>query len=163
VVSKIAVVQPNFGGDVDDVKNANPQGNYFEQNFKEEFVMKKKLFAAMAAGALLCGMLTAPVSAAETYQKGDVNMDGIVDVADAQLVLQEYTFALVGVDYGLTSEQLELASITGSMTKLFNSEQVIPIGVSDANVILMYYGDQLVVDSSAADIVSYYNQIYKTK
>ena len=118
--------------------------------------MKKKLFAAIAAGVMLCGMLTAPVSAAETYQKGDVNMDGVVDIADAQLVLQEYTFAIVGVDYGLTSEQLELASITGSTTKLFNSEQAIPIGVSDANVIFMYYIDKQVVDSSAADIVSYY-------
>lgn len=125
--------------------------------------MKKKLFSAIAAGAMLCGMLTAPVSAAETYQKGDVNMDGVVDIADAQLVLQEYTFAIVGADYGLTSEQLELASITGSTTKLFNSEQAIPIGVSDANVIFMYYIDKQVVGPSAADIVSYYNQIYKTK
>ena len=124
--------------------------------------MKKKLFAAIAAGAMLCGMLTAPVSAAETYQKGDVNMDGVVDVADAQLALLEYTFAIVGVDYGLNSEQLELASITGSMTKIFNSEQVIPIGVSDANVIFMYYVHKQVVDSSAVDIVSYYNKIYQT-
>ncbi len=67
--------------------------------------MKKKLFAAIAAGTMLCGMLTAPVSAAETnYQMGDVNMDGAVAIAwargridtpisvvDAQILLIYYT------------------------------------------------------------------------
>ena len=76
--------------------------------------MKKKLFAAIAAGAMLCGMLTAPVSAAETYKKGDINMDGIVDSADAQLVLQEYTMVMVAKhDKGiLSTEQYALAQVT---------------------------------------------------
>ena len=76
--------------------------------------MKKKLFAAIAAGAMLCGMLTAPVSAAETYKKGDVNMDGVIDVEDAQLVLQEYAMVMVAKhDKGiLSSEQYALAQVT---------------------------------------------------
>ena len=123
--------------------------------------MKKTLFAAIAAGAMLCGMLTAPVSAAETYQKGDVNMDGIVDVADAQLVLQEFTWAMVGIDYGLTNEQLELASIIGETTEIFRSEKEIPIGLFDANVILLYYLENQVADDPLSDIVTYYNQIQK--
>ena len=122
-------------------------------------MMKKKLFAAIAAGAMLCGMLTAPVSAAETYQKGDVNMDGVIDVEDAQLVLQEFTWAMVGIDYGLTNEQLELASIVGKTTKIYRSEKEIPIGLLDANVILLYYLENQVADDPLPDIVTYYNQI----
>ena len=39
--------------------------------------MKKKVFAALCAGAMLCGMVSMPVSAWETkYTKGDINMDG---------------------------------------------------------------------------------------
>ena len=123
--------------------------------------MKKKLYAAIPAGAMLCGMLTAPVSAAETYQKGDVNMDGFVDVEDAQLVLQEFTWAMVGIDYGLTYEQLELASIAGNTTQIFDSEKVIPIGLFDANVILLYYLENQVADYPLPDIVTYYNQLQK--
>ena len=124
-------------------------------------MMKKKLFAAIAAGAMLCGMLTAPVSAAETYQKGDVNMDGVIDVEDAQLVLQEFTWAMVGIDYGLTNEQLELASIVGKTTEIYRSEKEIPIGLLDANVILLYYLENQVADDPLPDIVTYYNQMKK--
>jgi hypothetical protein len=49
--------------------------------------MKKKLFAALAAALLLGSTMAAPVYAAETYKKGDVNMDGEITVADAQMIL----------------------------------------------------------------------------
>ena len=76
--------------------------------------MKKKLFAALAAGTMLCGMLTAPVSAAETsYQMGDVNLDGVVDVADAQMTLQEYVMLVLSrrAEGSLTPEQRQLALV----------------------------------------------------
>ena len=76
--------------------------------------MKKKLFAAIAAGTMLCGMLTAPVSAAETsYQMGDVNMDGAVDTADAQMTLQEYVMLVLSrrAEGSLTPEQRQLALV----------------------------------------------------
>ena len=76
--------------------------------------MKKKLFAALAAGTMLCGMLTAPVSAAETkYQTGDVNMNGVVDIEDAQLTLREYVMLVLTrhTEGVLTPEQRELALV----------------------------------------------------
>jgi len=76
--------------------------------------MKKKLFAALAAGTMLCGMLTAPVSAAETkYQMGDVNMNGAVDIEDAQLTLREYVMLVLTrhTEGVLTPEQRELALV----------------------------------------------------
>ena len=76
--------------------------------------MKKKLFAVLAAGTMLCGMLTAPVSAAETkYQTGDVNMNGAVDIEDAQLTLREYVMLVLTrhTEGVLTPEQRELALV----------------------------------------------------
>ena len=52
--------------------------------------MKQKIFAALAASVMLCGVLTAPVSADSAYKKGDVNMDGVVDGFDAMLVLRDH-------------------------------------------------------------------------
>ena len=88
--------------------------------------MKKKLFAMLAAGTMLCGMLTAPVSAAETsYQMGDVNMDGAVDVADAQMTLQEYVMLVLcrRAEGSLTPEQRQvmydaLTCISGHLERL---------------------------------------------
>ena len=49
---------------------------------KGGFWMKNRIFAAIAAAAMLCCTLISPASAAETYQMGDVNMDGVVDAYD---------------------------------------------------------------------------------
>ena len=126
-------------------------------------MMKKKLFAALTA-ALMLGSTTmaAPVSAAETYKKGDVNMDGDITVADAQLVLEQFTVFFCGkvegcVDYEqhkdesdylyyhLTAEQEQLASITGGTTKSLEPElhADIPFHVLDAQCILIYSTDKL--------------------
>lgn len=103
--------------------------------------MKKKLLAAIAAGAMLCGMLTAPVSAAETYQKGDVNMDGVVDVTDAQLILMDYTQVMSLMDGILTSEQREIGNVD---EKTETKDYVCIASVEDANWVLRYYCSHLV-------------------
>ena len=122
--------------------------------------MKKKLFAAIAAGAMLCGMLTAPVSAAETYQKGDVNMDGVVDIADAQLIQQEYTDFLCSNKYSFTPEQLQLSSITGITTKGVHDGAEIPFSVADAQVVFSYATD-VISELSVPDTVDvYYAQMF---
>ena len=124
--------------------------------------MKKKLLAAIAAGAMLCGMLTAPVSAAETYQKGDVNMDGIVDVADAQLVLVAYSDFIVGEtdQTAFTPEQVELATITGNQAFTWSRKYQIPFSIEDAQIILLFYLNQM-SENTYADILSYW-ETFKT-
>ncbi len=109
--------------------------------------MKKKLLAAIAAGAMLCGMLTAPVSAAETYQKGDVNMDGVVDIADAQLVLQEYCeIVVVQKNEGvLTEQQRGLATVfPRKYWKSFKFETENDAMMMSAQTILFYYVEGLI-------------------
>ena len=117
--------------------------------------MKKKLLAAIAAGAMLCGMLTAPVSAAETYQKGDVNMDGVVDVADAQLALVDYVEGLCGRRSELTDEQRNLGNVT-EKTEIISmpvsqTEFELVIGIIDAQLILRYYTEHLLDETLTMD------------
>ena len=123
--------------------------------------MKKKLFAALTAGMMLCGMLTAPVSAAETYPKGDVNMDGVVDVEDAQIVLVEYTQFIAGEtdQTTFTPEQVELATITGNQAFTWSRKYQIPFSVNDAQVILLYATDCVSKLPVPDDIIDYNNQI----
>ena len=134
--------------------------------------MKKKLFAALTA-ALMLGSTTmaAPVSAAETYKKGDVNMDGDITVADAQLVLEQFTVFFCGkvegcVDYEqhkdesdylyyhLTEEQEPLAAITGGTTNSLVPELHAdsPFHVLDAQCILIYSTNKLVGNEVPDDI-----------
>ncbi len=115
--------------------------------------MKKKMFAAMTAGALLCGMLTAPVSAAETFQMGDVNMDGVVDVKDAQLILYDFA-GLLNLDEGiLTSQQRELGNVDGIIEtdKKYGFDYV--ASVADAQFVLVYYSTHLVNPEITLDAV----------
>ncbi len=103
-------------------------------------MMKKKLFAALTAALLLGSTMDAPVSAAETYQKGDVNMDGEITVADAQMVLREYANHIVaGLKPEFTPEQEELAAVLGLTHPYpFSSRESTPYSVVDAQCILMY-------------------------
>ena len=104
--------------------------------------MKKKLFAAIAAGTMLCGMLTAPVSAAETnYHMGDVNMDGVVDLADTQEALQFWCTSLACKKGKLTPEQQALGNVDGEITTIEWARGRIdtPISVVDAQILLIYY------------------------
>ena len=125
--------------------------------------MKKKLLAAIAASALLCGVLSAPASAAG-YKKGDVNMDGEITVEDAQLALKDYTEYLVaGNEHYLTDEQLELADINekGEETTEKTGTRYSPVTAVDAQGILFYYTDGL-ADASVKerDIVDYLREKY---
>ena len=104
--------------------------------------MKKKLFAALAAGTMLCGMLTAPVSAAETkYQTGDVNMNGAVDIEDAQLALQFWCTSIAYKQGDLTEEQQALGNVDGEVTTIkWEKGQIdTPISMRDAQILLIYY------------------------
>ncbi len=138
--------------------------------------MKKKLFAALTAALMLGSTMAASVSAAETYKKGDVNMDGDITVADAQLVLEQFTVFICGnvegcdyyeqhkddadfLYYHLTAEQEQLASITGGTTKSLEPElhADIPFHVLDAQCILMYSTEKLAgkeVPDNIEDFVS---------
>ena len=102
--------------------------------------MKKKLFAALTAALMLGSTMAAPVSAAETYKKGDVNMDGEITVADAQMVAREYVNHIVaGRNPEFTPEQEELAAVLGMTHPYpFSSRESTPYSVVDAQCILMY-------------------------
>ncbi len=121
------------------------------------------MFAALTAGTLLCGMLTAPVSAAETYQMGDVNMDGVVNIEDAQLILNVYMTFLVGDSdqTEFSDEQVKLATITGITASTLSRKHQIPFSVCDAQVVLRYTVDHLAQLPVPDDVVSYYEQVMK--
>ena len=102
--------------------------------------MKKKLFAALAAALMLGSTMAAPVSAAETYKKGDVNMDGEITVADAQMILREYAnHIVVGRNPEFTPEQEKLAAVLGLTHPYpFSSRESTPYSLDDAQCILMF-------------------------
>ena len=107
--------------------------------------MKKKKFAALTASLMLCGMLTAPVSAAETeLQMGDVNLDGVVDVSDAQLLLLDYASLMVGNEGILTAEQREIGNVDGEENPVTHSQTLSPVDVRDAQLVMSYYCIHLV-------------------
>ena len=120
--------------------------------------MKKKMLAALAASVMLCGVLSAPASAAG-YKKGDVNMDGKITALDAQLALIDYTEYLVaGMDHTLTEEQLELADVNEksyTTSEAFGS-RTSPVNVIDSMGILYYYTASIADESvKERDIVDY--------
>ena len=63
------------------------------------------------------------------YLLGDINDDGEVNVADAQLTLNAYVKAMAGKDNGLTEKQAKAADVNGDQE----------ISVDDAQIILLYY------------------------
>ena len=102
--------------------------------------MKKKIFTAILTGAMLCGMLTTPVSAAEPeVRMGDVNFDGAVDIADAQLLLMDYGERLVQKPGILTDAQRAIGNVDGESKALFADSEPNPITVKDAQLVLNYY------------------------
>ena len=101
--------------------------------------MKKKILAILSAAVLGCCALTAPAFAEETaapeteqtYQLGDVDMDGEITAKDAQRTLMAYARMIVGNPTLLTDEQIELSHVLGLETpgKVY---------VVDAQLILQY-------------------------
>ena len=73
----------------------------------------------------------------KTYKKGDVNMDGVIGLEDAMLVLQEYTAVVVAhLPHDLTDEQLQLARVHPEIKRTLSSDEHL---LDDAWTILMYY------------------------
>ena len=112
---------------------------------------KTKLLAALSAAMLGCCAMGGTAFAEETepvdyskYQMGDINLDGEVDIDDAQIALRLYTEYLVGrtveescLRNGITAEQAKLGDIVSYKgTDLSND-------LSDAFYILSYYADNL--------------------
>ena len=107
--------------------------------------MKKKIFTAILTGAMLCGMLTTPVSAAEPeVRMGDVNFDGAVDIADAQLLLMDFVDRLVQRPGILTDAQRAIGNVDGESEAIFADSEPDPITLNDAQFVLNYYLANLV-------------------
>ena len=102
--------------------------------------MKTKFFAALTAAALLCGAMTAPASAEQKYQIGDVNMDGEVSVEDPYLVLIEYVDYCVGcaMEHVLTPEQLALADVDG-LSRMTSWGEPCSVTLEDAHCLFRFY------------------------
>ena len=133
--------------------------------------MKKKILAGLCAGALFCGMVSAPVSAWETkYSKGDINMDGKIDGHDVMDSLKEYTYYyLCRLDHYLTEEQIELADITPKKSfEIYKDsltgemvERESPIAPHDTRMLLVYYAYGIVDETvRETDIVDWAKEYY---
>ena len=104
----------------------------------------KKILAMLSAAVLGCCMLTAPAFAADeaapeteqTYQPGDVDMDGEITAKDALTVLRGCVKLLVLKPCGLTEQQIALSHVGGV-------EEPNRIYVEDAQAILLYYVKKL--------------------
>ena len=119
----------------------------------------KKLFAVLSAAMLGCCALGGTAFAEEAepvdysqYQLGDITMDGVVDVDDAQLALQCCADSYAEVTYrSATYEQQLLACAKGFITVGYReypdtgeSENTYHIvEVEDAQSILEYYVDAI--------------------
>lgn len=80
-----------------------------------------------AAASVTTATETAP--AVSGAARGDVNADGEITVADAQMVLNAYVKGMSGQDNGLTAEQAQAADVNGDKA----------ISVEDAQTVLLYY------------------------
>ena len=100
----------------------------------------KKMIAVLSAAVLCCGALTAPVFAeeepAKEYMLGDIDEDGEVTVADAQLVLDAYVQAIVRNPIELTDGQVERSHVLGLEEEGY-------VYQTDAQAILMYSVNRL--------------------
>ena len=112
----------------------------------------KKLFAFLSAGVLCCCALGGTAFAEETepvdlsqYQMGDINMDGVIDINDAQLALNVYKMMIAHADPVqegmLTEEQLALGNVDG-IESIINGKAA-PVDRYDAYFILRYYTETL--------------------
>ena len=84
---------------------------------------------ALLTAVTAFGAVSASAAEPAVYTRGDVNGDGAVNVADAQLALGEYSRSMAGKKSSLTAEQKSAADINKD-TKL---------DVADAQTILIYY------------------------
>ncbi len=113
---------------------------------------KTKLLAVLSAAMLGCCAFGGTAFAEETepvdysqYQLGDITMDGVVDVEDAQVALQIYTDRLALIDViakgHYTEEQIALGNVDGITDDIFGI--LSPVSIDDAYFILLYYSERL--------------------
>ena len=103
--------------------------------------MKKKLIAALAAAITALCSMTVPSAAEESrYEAGDVNRDGKITLADAQMALREYVTTTLGQHPPgtyLDAEQRALAMVGDRSTM---SEQAADhVMMDDCSMLLGYY------------------------
>jgi len=124
---------------------------------------KTKLLAVLSAAMLGCCAMggTAFAEVAEPvddsqYQLGDINLDGEVDVDDAQYAQTIFTQMLACHDViakgWYTEEQIALGNVDGKYLDTGDG-WLLPVDVEDAQLILMYYTDKLAqkIGQQAAD------------
>ena len=73
--------------------------------------------------------VTVPVPQQPDYLRGDVDNNGTVDVADAQITLNAYTQIMTNKSHGLTEAEYKAANVN------YDEE----LSVTDAQLILQYY------------------------
>ena len=114
---------------------------------------KTKLFAVLSAAMLGCCAMGGTAFAEETepvdysqYQLGDVTLDGVVDVDDAQYALQIYVDMLACHDViakgWYTEEQIALGNVDGEFSEGCDGS-LLPVDCVDCQLILMYYTDKI--------------------
>ena len=125
---------------------------------------KTKLLAVLSAAMLGCCAMGGTAFAEEAepvdyskYQLGDITMDGVVDVEDAQLVLDCYTRFLLRCDMvsrgWITEGQLALGNVDGREESA--SGIISPVTVEDALIILQYYSHTMTGKYSGMTIEEY--------
>ena len=150
--------------------------------------MKKKLLAALCAAVLgICSLGTATAFAEEaTYQKGDITMDGKVDVDDGLATLKLYTYAILYDDSlqngsmtpeelaaraGFTPEQLALGDFDGlpyvfctiqnktpdSVTFVTEVQCEFPVSLDDTQLILRYVSvNSIGIEMTPEEVIMHY-------
>ena len=114
---------------------------------------KTKLFAVLSAAMLGCCAMggTAFAEVAEPvdysqYQLGDINLDGEVDVDDAQYAQTIFTQMLACHDViakgWYTEEQIALGNVDGKYSDTCDG-WLLPVDCDDVQLILRYYTDKL--------------------
>ncbi|MBR6107208.1 MAG: hypothetical protein IKQ39_04285 [Oscillospiraceae bacterium] len=118
--------------------------------------MKKKILAILSAAVLGCCALTATAFAEETaapeteqtYQPGDVDMDGEITAKDALMALQDYVDQLANKESRLIEQQLSLSVVI----HLENQSGQRPT-IWDATCILRYAVDHTAGKNTTMDEV----------
>ncbi|MBQ8921357.1 MAG: hypothetical protein IJ060_04250 [Oscillospiraceae bacterium] len=124
----------------------------------------KKILAILGAAMCSCCAVGGAAFAEETepvdysqYQLGDITMDGIVDVDDAQLALQCYTLSLAELPQHIPYEQQLLGCVKGyTRTYVIEDENGTIVrrnpyvaDLLDSTMILVYYADSLAEKGTA--------------
>ena len=132
---------------------------------------KTKLLAVLSAAMLGCCAMGGTAFAEEAepvdyskYQMGDINLDGVVDIEDAQLVQKYYTVTLAKwpldttlAFLNITEEQLVLGDIVREQYYVVDTVYVVV-----AQLILCYYTDKLCDKAKGKTLPEYVQNLIDT-